>query len=181
VRRRFEKYIIEGSKYAHWIGLYLSFHLNWVLGPFVHGRLQNLQTSEVTFAHVMTPLSDQVSSPAWFWHYQLCVSQNPWLVFCGERPQISQDVHAACCTRSESQHHLSQSQSVIEPLTNRCGPARRVDTWIVSFTAKNLHCVVFQSTLHPLLFRHNFEMPHFSSLSQLEKELTPRRNFTHFH
>ena len=40
----------------HWIGLYLSFHLNWVLGPFVHGRLQNLQTSEVTFAHVITPL-----------------------------------------------------------------------------------------------------------------------------
>jgi len=39
-----------------WIGLYLSFHLSWVLGPFVHGRLQNLQTSEVTFAHVITLL-----------------------------------------------------------------------------------------------------------------------------
>jgi len=26
------------------------------MGPFVHGRLQNLQTSEVTFAHVITPL-----------------------------------------------------------------------------------------------------------------------------
>ena len=57
VRRRSEKYVILGSKYAHWIGLYLSFHLNWVLGPFVHGRLQNLQTSEVTFAHAITPLS----------------------------------------------------------------------------------------------------------------------------
>jgi len=56
VRRRSEKYVVEGSKYAHWIRLYLSFHLNWVLGPFVHGRLQNLQTSEVTFAHVETPL-----------------------------------------------------------------------------------------------------------------------------
>ena len=56
MRRRSEKYVIEGSKYAHWIGLYLSFHLNWVLGPFVHGRLQNPQTSKVTFAHVITPL-----------------------------------------------------------------------------------------------------------------------------
>ena len=58
MRRRFGKYVVEGSKYAHWIGLYLSFLLNWVLGPFVHGRLQNLQTSEVTFAHVITPLND---------------------------------------------------------------------------------------------------------------------------
>jgi len=57
VRRWSEKYVIEGSKYAHWIGLYLSFHLNWVLGPFVLGRLQNLQTSEDTFAHVITPLT----------------------------------------------------------------------------------------------------------------------------
>jgi len=56
VHRRSEKYIVEGSKYAHWIGLYLSFHLSWVLGPFVYGRLQNLRTSEVTFAHVITPL-----------------------------------------------------------------------------------------------------------------------------
>ena len=51
-----KKYIIEGSKYAHWIRLYLSFHLNWVLDPLVYGRLQNLQTSEGTFAHVITPL-----------------------------------------------------------------------------------------------------------------------------
>jgi len=57
VHRRSERNIIEGSKYAHWIGLYLSFLLNWVLGPFVHVRLQNLQTSEVTFAHVITPLT----------------------------------------------------------------------------------------------------------------------------
>ena len=53
MRLRFEKYVF---KYAHWIGLYLSFHLDWVLGPFVHGRLQNLQTSEVTFAQVIIPL-----------------------------------------------------------------------------------------------------------------------------
>jgi len=57
VRRRSEKCVIEGSKYAHWIGLYLSFHLSWVLGPFFHGRLHNLQTSEVTFVHVITPLT----------------------------------------------------------------------------------------------------------------------------
>jgi len=57
LRQRFEKYVIEGSRYAHWIGLYLSFHLNWVLDPFVHGRFQNLQTSEGTFAPVITPLS----------------------------------------------------------------------------------------------------------------------------
>ena len=57
MRKRSEKYIIEGSKYAHWIGLYLSFHLNWVLGPFIHGKLQNLQTSKVTFSHVTTPLT----------------------------------------------------------------------------------------------------------------------------
>jgi len=57
VCRRFEKYVIKGSKYAHWIGLFLSFHLNWILGPFVHGRLQNLQTCKGTFAHVITPLS----------------------------------------------------------------------------------------------------------------------------
>jgi len=57
VRRRSEKYVIEGSKYAHWIGLYLSFHLHWVFGPFVHVRLQILQTSAVTFAHVITSLS----------------------------------------------------------------------------------------------------------------------------
>ena len=56
VHRRFEKYIVRGFKYAHWIGLYVSFHLNWVLDPFVHGKLENLQTSEVTFARVITPL-----------------------------------------------------------------------------------------------------------------------------
>ena len=56
MRRRSEKYVVEGSKYVHWIGIYLSFRLNWVLSPFVHGRLQNLQTSEVTSAHVITSL-----------------------------------------------------------------------------------------------------------------------------
>jgi len=43
-------------KYAHWIGLYLSFHLNWVLGLFVHGRLQNRKTSEDTCGHDITSL-----------------------------------------------------------------------------------------------------------------------------
>jgi len=57
VRRRSENYVVKGSKYAHWIGLYLSFHLNWVLGPFVHGKLQSLQTSEVTFTQAITPLN----------------------------------------------------------------------------------------------------------------------------
>jgi len=56
VRRRSEKCVAEGFNYPHWLGLYLSFHLNWVLGSFVHGRLQNLQTSEDTLAHVITPL-----------------------------------------------------------------------------------------------------------------------------
>ena len=57
MRRRSEKYIAEGSKYAQWIGLYLSFHFNLVLGPFVPGRLQNLKTSEDTFGHDITPLN----------------------------------------------------------------------------------------------------------------------------
>ena len=56
MRRRSEKYVAKGSTYAHWIGLYLSFHLSWVLGPVVYGRLRNLKTSEVTFAHVITTL-----------------------------------------------------------------------------------------------------------------------------
>ena len=55
--RRSEKCVTEGSKYPHWIGLYLSFHLTWVLGPFVHGRLHNMQTSEDTFAHAITLLN----------------------------------------------------------------------------------------------------------------------------
>ena len=55
--RRSEKCVIKGSKYTHWIRLYLSFHLNWVLGLFVYGRFQNLQTSEVLFTHVITPLN----------------------------------------------------------------------------------------------------------------------------
>jgi len=57
VCRRSENRVAEGSKYAHWIGLNIGSHLNWVLGAFVHGRLQNLQTSEVNFAHVITPLT----------------------------------------------------------------------------------------------------------------------------
>ena len=57
LRRLSEKCITEGSQYAHWIGLYLSLHLSWVLGPFIHGRLQNLKTSEDTFGHDITPLT----------------------------------------------------------------------------------------------------------------------------
>jgi len=62
MRRQSKKCIIEGSKYANWKGLYLRFHLNGVLAPFIHGRLQNLQTSEVTFAHVISPLKFTVPS-----------------------------------------------------------------------------------------------------------------------
>ena len=75
MRRWSEKCVAECSKFAHWVGLYLSFHLNWVLGPFVRGRLQNLQTSEVTFAHVITPLSN-IHVPH-FIHYDSGVAQNP--------------------------------------------------------------------------------------------------------
>jgi len=46
----------EGSKYVHSIGLYLSFYLSWVLGPFVHVRLQNVKTSEDSFGHDITLL-----------------------------------------------------------------------------------------------------------------------------
>jgi len=67
VRQQSEKYIAEGSKYANWIVLYLSIHLNWVLGPFVHGRVQNLQTSEVTLAHVITPFDGIITSTVQSW------------------------------------------------------------------------------------------------------------------
>ena len=40
MRQWSEKYVTEGSKCAQWIGLYLNFHLNWVVDPFVHGKLQ---------------------------------------------------------------------------------------------------------------------------------------------
>ena len=42
---------------VHWIGLSLSFHLSCVLSPFVHGRLQNLKTTEANFGHDITPLN----------------------------------------------------------------------------------------------------------------------------
>jgi len=57
LRRRSEKCIAKGSKYAQWIGLYLSFRLSWVLGPFVPGRLHNLKASEDTFGHDLTSLN----------------------------------------------------------------------------------------------------------------------------
>ena len=56
LRRQPEKCVAEGFMYAHCIGLYLSSYLSWVLGPFVHGRLQNPKTSEDTCAHDITPL-----------------------------------------------------------------------------------------------------------------------------
>jgi len=48
--------------FEHWVGLYpslglyLSFHLSWALGPFVHGRLQNRKTSK-DIGHGLTPLT----------------------------------------------------------------------------------------------------------------------------
>ena len=51
-----EKCVAKCSEYAHWIGLFLSFHLCWLLGPFVHGRLRIMKTSEDTFGHDITPL-----------------------------------------------------------------------------------------------------------------------------
>jgi len=60
LHRQSEKCIAKGSKYAHWIGLYLSFHLSWLSDPFVHGRLQNLKTNEDTFAHDITLLRDSI-------------------------------------------------------------------------------------------------------------------------
>ena len=58
MRRLSEKCITEASKSVHRVGLYLSFHLSWVLGPFFHEKLQNLKTSEDTFCHDITPLSE---------------------------------------------------------------------------------------------------------------------------
>jgi len=43
--------VAEGSNYVHWIGLYLSSYLNRLLSSFVHGRPQNLQTSEINPCH----------------------------------------------------------------------------------------------------------------------------------
>jgi len=50
----------------------------WILGPFVYGRLQSLQTSEVTFAHVIIPLWNRrilpcqpLSRPRWSKRSQL--------------------------------------------------------------------------------------------------------------
>jgi len=59
LRQQSEKRVTEGSKYANWIGLYLSFHLSLVLGPFIHDRLQNLQTNEETFGRDTTLLTSQ--------------------------------------------------------------------------------------------------------------------------
>ena len=62
MRRRSEKYAIEGSKYTHWIGLCLSFHLNWVLGPFVHGgfRIYKEVKSLLPMSYI-TPLIESMS------------------------------------------------------------------------------------------------------------------------
>jgi len=57
-----EKCIAEGSKYAHWIGLYLSFHLSWVLGPLFHGRPQKMKTTEDNFCHAITPSNVQLGN-----------------------------------------------------------------------------------------------------------------------
>jgi len=55
-RARSHKGTQDDYRYARWIGLYLSFHSSWVLGPFVHGRVQHLQTNEDTFGHVLISL-----------------------------------------------------------------------------------------------------------------------------
>ena len=57
MRRQFEKYVIGSSKYAHWIRIYLSFHVRSVSGPVVYGRPQNPKTSEDPFRHDITPLT----------------------------------------------------------------------------------------------------------------------------
>jgi len=57
LHRRSEKCVGEGSKYAQWIGLYLSFYSDWLLSPFVHGRHQNMRTSKHTFGYGLTLLS----------------------------------------------------------------------------------------------------------------------------
>jgi len=79
LRRQPEKCVAE--KYAHWIGLYLSFLLSWVLGPFVHGRLQNLKTSKDTFGHDITPGNNVAlpfSSPnIWVMHI-IFENENPF-------------------------------------------------------------------------------------------------------
>jgi len=41
---------------------FISFHLGWVLGPFIHGWLQNIKTSRDTFGHGLTPLSGVYTS-----------------------------------------------------------------------------------------------------------------------
>ena len=69
LRRWSEKYVTEGSKYTHWLGLYLSFRLSWVLGSLVYSRLQNLKTSEATFGHSLTTLIKQ--NKTWAFHMDI--------------------------------------------------------------------------------------------------------------
>jgi len=100
VHRRSEKCITEGSKYAHWTRLYLSFYLNWVLGLFVHGRLQNLQTSEVTFTHVTTPLNDRTGCLAGdptmpFFHTKM--ARKEFLQNCHSFGELSASPRTDCC------------------------------------------------------------------------------------
>jgi len=64
LRRRSQKCVNESSMYAHWVGLYPSFPLNWVLGPFGHGGLQNVKTSEDPFGHDIIPLSTKMFAHA---------------------------------------------------------------------------------------------------------------------
>ena len=52
---------------------YLSFHLTWVLGPFVHGRLQTMKPSGGTFSHDIAPLIFSAWNEICFSH-----SKNAW-------------------------------------------------------------------------------------------------------
>ena len=121
MRRRSEKYVANGSKYAYGIWLYLSFHLSWVLGPSVHGRLQNLKASEDTFGHDITPLTSSFSrhlnktgvrgtglSPMWkictltvdCKHSFRCrfedISTSHHMAFFGSRSRVSQFLFICC-------------------------------------------------------------------------------------
>jgi len=46
-------------------GFLKSFHFSWVLGPFVHERLQSLKTSKDHFGHDLAPLTSTTRSLQW--------------------------------------------------------------------------------------------------------------------
>ena len=51
------KVCAPGPKYAHWIGLYLSFHLSWFFRPYIRAMLQDhfrASKHDITHDHVFT-------------------------------------------------------------------------------------------------------------------------------